>query len=150
MSTADQIRDHQESCQPHLLRLRMLAWGEEDLALTAAQADQATGAIIAEIEAAIQAALAADVGVHRSPAAGTLLQARLDRLARAAQELVTAARDEDVAGLRRHLRRFEALTSASWTVQQAVFNPAPAALGSSKPRVWRSSDAALAPASHVS
>lgn len=109
----------------HLLSLRMLTWGEEDPALAAAQADKATGAIIAEVDAAIQAALAADVGSRRRPAARTFLRVRLDRLAAAAQELVTAARDEDYAGLRRHLRRFEALTSASWTVQQAVLDPVP-------------------------
>jgi D-serine deaminase-like pyridoxal phosphate-dependent protein len=150
MATADQIRDRQESCQSHLLGLRMLAWGEEEPAVTAAQADQATRAIIAEVEAAVEAALAADVGGHRSPAARTFLQARLDRLARAAQELVTAARNEDTAELRRHLRRFEALTSASWTVQQAVFDSAPAVRGSSKPRAWLSPDAALESASHLS
>jgi hypothetical protein len=130
MSTADQIQDHQERCRAHLLSLRMLAWGEEDPALAAAQADKATGAIIAEVEAAIQAALAADVGSRRRPAAGTFLRVRLDRLAAAAQELVTAARDEDYPGLRRHLRRFEALTSASWTVQHAVFGPVPPPRGS--------------------
>jgi D-serine deaminase-like pyridoxal phosphate-dependent protein len=150
MATADQIRDHQESCRPHLLRLRMLAWGEEEPAVTAAQADQATSAIIAEVEAAVEAALAADVGGHRSPAARTFLQARLDRLTRAARELVTAARNEDTAELRRHLRRFEALTSASWTVQQAVFDPASAAGSSSKPRAWASSEAALESSSHLS
>ena len=125
MSTADEIQDHQERCRPHLLRLRVLAWGEGEPALAAAQADQATGAIIAEVEAAIQAALAADDSGHRHPAAGTFLRPRLDRLAAAAQELVAAARNGDTAGLRRHLRRFEALTSASWTVQHAVFDPAP-------------------------
>jgi hypothetical protein len=79
----------------------------------------------AEVDAAIRTAQANDFGSRRRPAAGTLLRVRLDRLVAAAQELVTAARDEDYAGLRRHLRRFEALTSASWTVQQAVFGPVP-------------------------
>jgi hypothetical protein len=131
MSTADQIHGHQERCRAHLLSLRMLAWGEEDPALAAAQADTVTGAIIAEVDAAIRTALAADVGSRRRPAAGTFLRVRLDRLVAAAQELVTAARDEDYAGLRRHLRRFEALTSASWTVQEAVFGPVPPPRGPS-------------------
>jgi len=129
MSTVDQIDDHQERCRPHLLTLRMLAWGEDEPALAAAQADQATSAIIAEVEAAIQTALADD-NAHRHPAARMFLRPRLDRLAAAAQELVTAARNEDSAALRRHLRRFEALTSASWTVQHAVFDPVPPTRGS--------------------
>jgi hypothetical protein len=141
MSTADQIHDHQERCRAHLLSLRMLAWGEEDPALAAAQADKATGAIIAEVDAAIRTALADDFGSRRRPAAGTFLRVRLDRLVAAAQELVTAARDEDYAGLRRHLRRFEALTSASWTVQEAVFGPVPPPRGPStlegSRRRWR-------------
>jgi hypothetical protein len=145
MSTGDQIQDHQERCQPHLLRLRMLAWVAEEPTLAAAQADQATSAIIAEVEAAVQAALAADGGARRRPAARTFLRVRLDRLAAAAEEVVTAARDEDIAGLRRHLRRFEALTSASWTVQHAVFDPAPRSRGSAKPRIWPSPGGQVAP-----
>jgi len=54
MSVADQIQDHQERCQPHLLRLRMLARGNDEPALAAAQAGQATSAILTEVEAAIQ------------------------------------------------------------------------------------------------
>ena len=113
----------------HLLRLRMLAWGEDELATAAAQAGQATSAIIAEVEAAIQAALAAGDSIHGHPAARTFLRARLNRLAAAAGEVVTAARDGDTAGFRRHLLRFEALTSASWTVQHAVCDPGPPARG---------------------
>ncbi len=130
MPTPDQIQDHQERCQAHLGTLRMLARGGEDPALAAAQVDKATGAIIAEVEAAIQAALAADVS-SRHAAARTFLRVRLDRLTAAAHELVAAARDEDIAGFRRHLRRFEALTSASWTVQRAVFDSVPQPRGPS-------------------
>jgi hypothetical protein len=125
MSTADQIRAHQERCQPHLLRLRMLARGDDEPALAAAQAAEATGAIIAEVEAAIQAALAANRGTRRHPADRAFLRVRLNRLAAAAEQVVAAAQDEDTAGFRRHLRRFEALTSASWTVQHAVCDPVP-------------------------
>jgi hypothetical protein len=46
-----------------------------------------------------------------------MLDARLGRLAAAADEAVAAAQDADVATLRRHLRKFEVLTSALWTVQ---------------------------------
>jgi len=125
MPSAGQMRDHRERCRPHLLTLRMLARGEGEPALAAAQAAQATGAIIAEVEAAIQAALGADGGTHRHPADRAFPRVRLNRLAAAAEQVVAAARDEDTAGLRRHLRRFEALTSASWTAEHAVGDPVP-------------------------
>jgi hypothetical protein len=145
MSAADQIQDHQERCQPHLLRLRMLALGEDEPARAAAEARQATGAILAEVEAAIQAALPASGRAHRHPADRTFLRARLNRLAAAAEQVVTAAQDEDTAGLRRHLRRFEALTSASWVVQHAVCDPVPPTRRSSRPRMWPSPDDAVLP-----
>jgi hypothetical protein len=88
---------------------------------------RATGAIIAEAEAASRAALAADGDSRRQPGAGTFLRVRLNRLAGAAEEAIAAARDGDAAGLRRHLRRFEAVTSAIWTVQHAVCGPAASA-----------------------
>ena len=126
MPSVGQIHDHQEHCRPHLLTLRMLARGESEPALAAAQAARATGAIIAEVEAAIQAALAANRGTYRRPADRAFLGARLNRLAAAAEGVVAAARDEDTAGLRRHLRRFEALTSASWTMERAAGDQVPA------------------------
>jgi len=125
MPSAGPMHDHEERCRPYLLTLRMLGRGEGEPALAAAQAAQATGAIIAEVEAAIQAALAADRGAHRHPAP----RVRLNRLTAAAERVVTAAQEEDTAGLRRHLRRFEALTSASWTVEQAAGDPAPPGRG---------------------
>lgn len=118
MPSAGQMDDLQERCRPYLLTLRMLARGQDDPALAAAQAAKATGAIIAEVEAAIQAARAVGRGTRRHPADGAFPRVRLSRLAAAAEQVVAAARDEDTAGLRRHLRRFEALTSASWTAEQ--------------------------------
>jgi hypothetical protein len=145
MSIADQIQNHQERCQPHLLRLRMLARGDDEPALAAAQADQATSAILTEVEAAIQAALATNGAVRRRPADKTFLRVRLDRLAVAAEQVVAAAREEDTAGLRHHVRRFEALTSASWTVQHAVYDPAPSPRRRSRPRISPSPDDAALP-----
>ena len=125
MTATEEIQDHQERCQPYLLRLRMLARGEGELAPTAAEVGQATSAIVAEARAASRAALA---DVHSGyPGAGTFLRVRLDRLARVAEEAVTAAREGDTAGLRRRLHRFEAVTSAIWTAQDAVCGPASSA-----------------------
>ena len=56
MTSADQIEDHQARCQPHVLRLRMIARDEAGArALTwqaVAEVTQATEAILAEAEAA--------------------------------------------------------------------------------------------------
>lgn len=125
MTAAEKIQDHQARCQPYLLRLRMLARGEGEPALTAAEVGQATSAIVAEARAASRAALADLHNGH--PGAGTFLRVRLDRLARAAEEVVATARDGDTAGLGRHLHWFEAVTSAIWTAQDAVRGPASAA-----------------------
>ena len=83
MTATEEIQDHQERCQPYLLRLRMLAHSEGELAPTAAEVGQATSAIVAEARAASRAALA---DVHSGyPGAGTFLRVRLDRLARVAE-----------------------------------------------------------------
>ncbi len=89
---------------------------------TVVEVIQATGAILAEAEAAgSDARVAAGAG----PGAGTFMSVRLSRLATAANDAIAAAGDGDSAQLRRHLRRFEVLTSAIWTVQQAVSGPDP-------------------------
>jgi len=129
VSLTDEIHHHRARCQPHLLRLRMLvrseAWTSEPLQMVTEIAE-ATGAILAETEAADCAARAA-AGVRRgSPVAGVFLRARLSRLAAAAEDAVATARAEDFTRMRHHLRRFEALTSATWTVQDAVYGPHPA------------------------
>jgi hypothetical protein len=118
----DEIDEHRVRCQSYLLELQMLGHVEAKPAPTAAEVAQATGAIISEVSAAGRAALTA--GSRRHPGVGPFLEARLNRLVTAAEEVIAAARDGDSAALRRVLHRFEALTSAIWTVQDAVRGPA--------------------------
>ena len=82
---------------------------------------------MAETGAAGQAAVAAVAESRRSSAA-VFLAARQARLAAAADEVVAAAEDGSAAMLSRLLRRFEALTTALWTVQSDLrpASPAPA------------------------
>jgi len=121
MSVADQIKDHQARCLAPLTSLRMLAQGEAGVPLprwVVVEVAQATGTVLAEAEAAALTA----VGVNSDhPGDGTFLRVRLDRLAAAASDAITAARAGDSGEMRRHLRRFDALTSAIWTVQDAVY-----------------------------
>ena len=123
MTIARQTEDHQARCQPYLLTLRMLARDEAGPALgchAVIELIRATEAVLAEAEAAVRDARAA-VG----PAAGTFLSVRLSRLAAAADDVIGAAWAGDSAGLRRHLDRFDVLTSAIWTVQRSVYGPDP-------------------------
>ena len=117
MTVADQTESHQARCLPHLLVLRMLAGEDAEVPgpwLAMAKVAQATDAILAEAEAAGREARA--VGGD-GPGLGIFLSVRLSRLAVAAGEAVAAAGAGDFTQLRRHLRRFETLTSAIWTVQ---------------------------------
>jgi len=128
MTFADQIRDHQSRCHPHLLMLGLAARSEAGTTAPwqiAAEVRDATNAILAEAEAAIRAALAVSADMHRQPAKETFLWARLARLSGAADEAVSAARSGHAPSLRSRLRRFDALTSAIWTVQQAVYGQVP-------------------------
>ena len=121
MSVADQIQEHQERCLAPLISLRMLAEGEAGTPLprwVVVEVAQATGAVLAEAEAEGRAALSA-VGGH--PGDETFLRVRLDRLTAAADDAITAARAGDSAEMRRHLRRFDSLTSAIWTVQGSLY-----------------------------
>ena len=123
MTIADKIEDHQARCQLQLLKLRMIARDEPGIALTwqaVTEIVQATEAILAEAQAAGNDARAA-----AGPGAVTFLNVRLSRLAAAANDAIIAAGDGDSGLLRRHLHRFEVLTSAIWTVQQAVSAPIP-------------------------
>jgi hypothetical protein len=116
MDVVDTLEDHQARCLPHLLSLRMLARYTPDAPLpwlAVAEVTQATEAILAEVEAAVWAATGG------SPDPGIFLSVRLSRLAAAAGEAVAAAGAGDFTQLRGHLRRFEALTSAIWAVQDA-------------------------------
>jgi hypothetical protein len=124
---ADEIQDHRTQCQPHLLRLRMLARSQVPEPLqAAAEIAEATGAILAGAEAADRAVRAATQANGASSMAGMFVRVRLNRLATAAEDAIAAARTEDFARMRHHLRRFEALTSALWTVQDEVYRPRPA------------------------
>lgn len=123
MTFADQIREHEARCQPHLLRLRLVARGEASPTARrqiVAEVRDATNAILAEAEAAIRTALAA-ADVRRRPVGETFLWARLTRLADAADGAVNAAH----GGHAPALRRFEELTSAIWAVQDAVCGHVP-------------------------
>jgi len=128
MTFPDELRDHQGRCQPYVLKLRMLACGEVGAALprqVTSEIAQATRAIIGEAEAAGRAALDTVTDRGGEPESGTFLRVRLNRLAATADEAITAARGGDMAGLSRHLRRFDALTSAIWAVQHAVYGRVP-------------------------
>jgi hypothetical protein len=124
MSVADQIHDHQARCLAPLISLRMLAEGEAGVPLprwVVVEVAQATGTVIAEAKAAGRAALTAG-GVSRDlPGDETFLRVRLERLAHAADDAIDAARAGNCGEMRRHLRRFDALTSAIWTVHEALY-----------------------------
>ena len=118
MTVADRTEGHQAHCRPHLLTLRMLASDDAEAPsplLATAKVAQAANAILAEVEAAGREVRAATGG---GPDPGIFLSVRLSRLAGAAGVAVAAAGAGDFTQLRRHLRRFEALTSAIWTVQE--------------------------------
>jgi hypothetical protein len=124
MIPADAMREHRRHGMAHLSRLRMLARSEAGVPLPADvvhEVDEATGAILAEAKAAERAVLSTIVrSRRRDPGAARFLAARLARLATAAEDAVSAARDGNGTALRQHLHRFDALTSAMWTVQLAV------------------------------
>jgi hypothetical protein len=125
MTIADKIENHQARCQPYVLRLRMIARGEPGTVLTwqaVTEVIQATKAILTEAEAAGSDARDAAGG---GPGATTFLAVRLSRLMAAANDAIAAAGEGDSGQLRRHLHRFEVLTSAIWTVQQSVSSPDP-------------------------
>ncbi len=124
MSVADEIEDHQARCVAPLISLRMLAQGEAGVPLprwVVVEVAQATGTVIAEAEAAGRAALTAVGDSSEHPGNRIFLRVRLDRLAAAASDAINAARAGDFSEMRRHLRRFDTLTSAIWTVQGAVY-----------------------------
>ena len=141
MTVDGTLEDHRVRCQPYLLRLRMIARDDPGLLLTqltVAEVIQATEMVLAEAEAAggdVRAAAgdvraaAGDVraaaGVSGSgPGAPAFLRVRLNRLAGAANDAIAAAGAGDSGQLRGHLRRFDVLTAAIWTVHQAVYGPA--------------------------
>ncbi len=119
MTIADTIEAHQARCQPHLLTLRMIAHDEADPTFTrraVIEIVQATRAVLAEAETAARA-VSVSAG---DPGAAVLVQVRLNRLAASAEDVISAAGSGDCAQMRCHLHRFDVLTAAIWTVQQAV------------------------------
>jgi hypothetical protein len=110
MIIADEIREHEARCQAHLARLRMAArqGGHVALPELAAEVQVATGAILAEVEAA---ALASD---------GQFLGARRARLVMAADDAHRSALAGSMAELRGHLARLGSLVSAIWVIQRAL------------------------------
>ena len=117
MTVVGGIEDHQARCLPHLIGLQMLAQGEAGVPLprwAAAEVARATGAVLAEAEAASRAVLTT-VRSSQNPVDGPFLRA-LDQLAAAADDAIAAARAGNPAAMSRHLRRFDALSSAVWTM----------------------------------
>lgn len=119
MASYGQLDDYHSRCRQQLLGLRLLVGSQEGTALPrefTAELRDATNAVIAEVEAALQAA------ERQEPQAETFLWARIARLAAAADRAVDAARGRDVPGLLAHLHQFDTLTSALWTVQHATYS----------------------------
>ena len=128
MNTADDVRDHQARCGPHLAWLWMLAVGTADAPPAdgiASQVTNATSAILAEVKAAERAALPPAAG-GRTAGTRPLLAARLTRLEHAADDAVASARDGNAVTLRDQVRRFGILTSAMWAVQLSACDEAAA------------------------
>jgi len=124
MTVTDTIEARQARCLPHLLALGTIAHAEAGLVLTrraVLEVAQATRAVLAEAETAAGDALAAAGISTGGPGTAVLVRVRLNRLAAAAEDAIAAAGSGDRAQLRCHLHRFDALTAAIWTVQQAVY-----------------------------
>ena len=122
MTVVEEMREHHTRCVPYRVRLRILA-RDEAAALPPGvvhEVCQATNAILAGAREAERAAVAAGTGGGRGSRVARFLAARLARLAAAADDALTSARNGNAVALRQHLRRFDALTSALWTVQLSV------------------------------
>jgi hypothetical protein len=145
MDLAAVVRKHHSHCVLDLLRLRMLARDDIGAPLppgVAHQVGDATSLILAEAEAAERATLATVAGSD-SATSGTpvarFLAARLARLTGAAADAVAAAENGNAHAMRLHLRRFDSLASATWTVQLAMCAPPKQARPSLASRALRTS-----------
>jgi hypothetical protein len=143
MGAASEISDHHARCAPHLAQLHVLGRHQPGEPLPPGLADEVgeiTSAILTEADAALRAAVAAVPGTRR-PAVTGFLADRVARLAAAANDAVSAAKDGDAGALRRRLHRFEVLTSAVWTVQLAMpGEAAPPQPKAPRPRYQRKHD----------
>jgi hypothetical protein len=131
MTAAHRARECYTRCVLRLARLRLLAGDGAGAPLppgAVGEVGQAARAIVAETGAAGQAAVAA-VAESRRGSAAVFLAARQARLVAAADEVVAAAADRSAAALSRPLRRFEALTTALWTVQSDLRPASPPPAG---------------------
>lgn len=126
MASYGRLDDYQSRCRQELLRLRILARGQDGTTLPwefTVEVRDATNAVIAEVEAISRTAIRASEQLE--PQAETFLWVRVARLAAAADRAVDAARSRDVPGLRAHLQQFDTLTSALWAVQHATYGNQP-------------------------
>lgn len=124
MTFDESAGDRRLSCQRQLLRLRLLVLSQDELTpyRMAREIRDATNAVMAEVEAVSRAVVEAG---PREPGSETFLWVRVTRLAMAADQAVSAARSGDHAALDAHVRHFDSLTSAIWTVQEAVYGHGP-------------------------
>lgn len=120
MLLADQTDDRRLRCGHQLSRLWTLALSQDSgpMSSQAAELREAANNILGELEAMGRAML--DDDDRLAPAAETFLWVRVARLAATADQAVDAARRGDATGLLAHLRHFETLMSALWTVQDAL------------------------------
>jgi len=120
MTFVSQTDGRRLRCRRQLSRMWALALEQDDTApswLTVGEIREAAGAVVAEMEAT-NCAIVEDG--QRSPGAELILWARVARLAKTADRVADAAQQGDAAELRAHLRHFETLASALWTVQEAL------------------------------
>jgi hypothetical protein len=128
MTAAHRTRECYARCVPRLARLRLLAGDGAAAPLppgAAGEVGKAARAIVAETGAAGYATVAAMAESRRGSAAA-FLAVRQARLVAAADDVAAAAQDGSAAALSRPLRRFEALTTALWTVQSDLRPASPA------------------------
>jgi hypothetical protein len=122
MALHDQLDDHQLRFRQQLMRLRVLARGQDSSPPSrqaTAEIRDATNAIIAEAELMSRTAIGAEG--RREPQTETFWWVRITRLAAAADRAVDAARSRDMSGLRDSLDQFHTLTFAIWAVQHPLY-----------------------------
>lgn len=122
MTAAQDILERRARCGPRLARLRLLATPPVDESFPPAMAEDISkeiSLILAEAAAATRVVVSASGGGRRH-AVAAFLDVRLARLVSAAREVTDAAKAADTGQLHRSVSRFDALTSAMWTVELAT------------------------------